>query len=433
MPVTTKVLFDTPQQEIASLIRDRLQRCASASIVAGFVTVEGIKAIAAPIRAHPSKLQALVVGSGTYRAFEALDGLIADGVPVDRLFVHLGHTAPSSGKKHPFHRYHPMLHSKIYLMEMGDGTACAFVGSHNITGFALLGLNGEAAVLLEGPADAPEFRTIRQHIQASRSQAAVYSPAMKAALSWWTLQSLDGLYAEVNDAPDDGDPRKTIVVLAAKADDPLPRTGEIIYFEIPADLGQITSLTAEVHIYIFPNRPATPYAGLASLDRARLSLLCGTTVLITNQAGNELKADWFIAGKTDPRLLPAPRPFRPTPSPGMQQISVQVRKLLADRFEYLFDTGSERWEPVYEEEASVEISESGRAGFSVPALSKAEAKQIQVVDKEWLLVKNLRPAGEKAPTAYELALLESSPDAGSYILVSSRRRKRPIPDRECRR
>src|SRR5438552_1622230 len=92
MAVTVQVLFDTPQHAIASLLRDRLSRCRTASIVSGFVTVEGVEAIGAPIRANPAKLQHLVVGAGTYRAFEALDRLAAAGVPLNRLHVHLGHT-----------------------------------------------------------------------------------------------------------------------------------------------------------------------------------------------------------------------------------------------------------------------------------------------------------------------------------------------------
>lgn len=105
MSLRCQVLFDTPQREIASLIRDRLSRRHSFSLVAGFVTVEGIEAIARPVRAAPSKLQSIVVGSGTYRAFQAFDNLIANGIPPDRLFVHLGHTRSTGGRaKHSFYR-----------------------------------------------------------------------------------------------------------------------------------------------------------------------------------------------------------------------------------------------------------------------------------------------------------------------------------------
>ena len=96
MPVQVQVLFDKPQQEIKSLLQARLDRCQAASLVSGFVTVEGIEAVAPPIRANPAKLKHIVVGAGTYRAYEAFDGLIASGVPLDRFFVHLGHSRPTS-------------------------------------------------------------------------------------------------------------------------------------------------------------------------------------------------------------------------------------------------------------------------------------------------------------------------------------------------
>ena len=43
-----------------------------------------------------------------------------------------------------------MLHSKVYLLDMPGDEAVAVIGSHNMTGFALGGLNGEASVMLEG-------------------------------------------------------------------------------------------------------------------------------------------------------------------------------------------------------------------------------------------------------------------------------------------
>ena len=58
-----------------------------------------------------------------------------------------------------------MLHSKIYYMEMPNDQACAFIGSHNLTSFALRGLNGEASVLLEGPRERPEFASVREHVR----------------------------------------------------------------------------------------------------------------------------------------------------------------------------------------------------------------------------------------------------------------------------
>jgi HKD family nuclease len=422
MPVTIQLLFNTPQREISSLIKDRLQRCSSAHLVSGFVTVDGVAAIVEPIRANPGKLATFVVGSGTYRAFEAFDGLIGNGVPQDRLFVHLGHTRPTGGSaRHRFYRYHPMLHSKTYLMEMSDGTSCAFIGSHNMTCFAMLGLNGEAGVLLEGPTDSEEFNALRQHIDESRQQAVPYVSSMKEALSWWTSQFIEGLRDKANDIPRDGEAKKTIVVLSVKGDDPLPETGDLIYFEIPEGLGKITSLQAEVHIYVFGTKPSSPFAGLDRLDQARTSLWCQTKGLELEEGGTELKADWYIESKTSPRLLRAPRPFRPTPSPGMQQVRVKAWKQVYGKFEYLFGGLKRSWIPILEESSDLQLRDDDRSLIEPLDLIPPE-------DKEWYLVKDLRDAGSDEPTAYQKALAEASPESGSYVLISQRRRKKTSRD-----
>ena len=65
LTIAGPVLVDRPQQEITLFLRDRLDRCCSASLVAGFITVEGIEAISEPICSRPTKVVQLVVGAGT--------------------------------------------------------------------------------------------------------------------------------------------------------------------------------------------------------------------------------------------------------------------------------------------------------------------------------------------------------------------------------
>jgi HKD family nuclease len=295
MSLNPTVLFGTPQQEVASLLRNRLASCQSASFVAGFLTVEGVAAIADPLKVAPGKLDRLVVGAGTYRSYEALDKLVNLGVPLNRLHVHLGHTrATTATAKHKFYRYHPMLHSKVYYLEMPDGTACAFIGSHNLTGFALLGLNGEASVLLEGDRNDPQFDTVRKHIQASAAQSVPYAPGMKEAYSWWTGQFLEGLRDKANDHPRDGEAKQTIVILARADRTSHPESGDKFYFEIPAALGRVQTTNAEVHLYMFAHLPSSPYTALYQLDQAFASLWCRVIGLEDDQGGSELDADWLI-------------------------------------------------------------------------------------------------------------------------------------------
>src|SRR5207244_3828853 len=98
MSVTPTVLFETPQFRIASIIESKLQSSIATHIVCGFATVEGVRALKAPICANPATVQAMVVGAGTFQAFEAFDSLLAAGVQSDRLFVHLGHSRLTTAK-----------------------------------------------------------------------------------------------------------------------------------------------------------------------------------------------------------------------------------------------------------------------------------------------------------------------------------------------
>ncbi|MDT8333077.1 hypothetical protein RQ831_18655 [Roseomonas gilardii] len=123
-----------------------------------------------------------------------------------------------------------MLHSKIYYFEMPDGTAAAFVGSHNLTGFALRGMNGEAAVLLEGPAAEPAFADIRAHIEAAYNEATLYDASLKEAYVRWYADWLDRLKTSIGD----GQPRpaggRTLLVVAQCGPGDAPVVGQALYF-----------------------------------------------------------------------------------------------------------------------------------------------------------------------------------------------------------
>jgi hypothetical protein len=434
MTVAARVLFDLPQYEIASLLRDCLDRCNRASLVAGFVTVEGMAAIEQPLLASPGKLANLVVGAATWRAFAALDGLRAAGVASTALHVHLGHsraTAPSA--KYRFYRYHPMLHSKVYLMDMANGTSAAFIGSHNLTGFALLGLNGEASVLLEGPSNDPQFVAIRGHIAEAVKQATPYDPAMKDAYAWWTTQFVEGLLHKTRDtpSPDDAESRKTVVVIAAlSASSPTPTEGQIIYFEVPSALrGSIRSLKTEVHIYLFATLPSSPAAALMSLGTAK-SLWCTTEGLEAagrDAAGRnvpgaaELDADWYIDDRRQPELKLTTRPFRPHPLQGMEQVRVRVRGKVFGKFEYLFDLGRSSWLPEFDAADKLELPQAAQAMLVPLELIPRE-------DQPWQRVRRLVPQEpdpeepEEKKEKYRQALKETSPESGAYVLFSLRRR-----------
>jgi hypothetical protein len=416
MSVTATVLFGTPQTEIASLLDQKLSASVSTSIVSGFITVEGIDRLQAAIGANPGSIAAVVVGAGTFRAYEGLDSLLVLGVPIDKLFVHLGHTrATSAGAAHQFYRYHPMLHSKVYYMEHRDGSASAIIGSHNVTGFALMGLNGEAAVMLEGDAHDVQFQQVRRHIDEARSQAVQYSQGMKEAYSWWSLQFFEGLRDKTNDLPKEGEGKTTIVILAELEGAVLPKRDDTFYFEIPSALGRIQSLRAEIHLYLFGTLPASPWGGLQTLKSAKASYWCKTLGLEIRQGNKELTVDWQIEDSRRPVLKRAVRPFRPLPAQDMQQVRAQMVNRVFGDFEYLFGVRASKWEPVF-----------GTSSLHVSPREQESLRRLDLIpreDLEWRLVTGLK-AQEPGDNAFSLALEKASPEAGAYIMLSLRRREK---------
>jgi len=345
MSLTPIVLFDLPQKEIASIVADRIGRSSSTEIVTGFATPDGLETIAAPIKARPQCLKNLVIGAATYPAFQALDDLIAAGVSESSLRVHLGHTTATGGRKNPFARYHPMLHSKIYYMEFADSNASAFIGSHNVTSFALTGLNGEAAIVLEGPVGSVEFNKVRQHIATARDQAVIYSPGMKEAFAWWTREFLDGLKAEMY-LPIDWISVRTIVLFASAAKQDRPKDGDHLYFEIPAGIEQIESLKTETHLFLFDTLPRNPWDALSGTSAAAAQYTCKTLGAENRQGNLEVVAQWRIDGASRPVLKPITSGrFRPSTAAGMQQVRAEVQTASVNSFEYSFEREKLGWDP----------------------------------------------------------------------------------------
>jgi hypothetical protein len=275
--------------------------------------------------------------------------------------------------------------------------------SYNVTGFALRGLNSEAGVLIEGPASDSVFSDVRQHIDEVYSQAIQYDPSMKEAYAWWTREYFTALRTEANDAPRDSDSIRTIVILAAHSHGLIPKLDDIIYFEISEALREIRSLDTQVHLHLFEKLPTSPRDALSQIHNATTSLSCQTEGLEVGGGGLELNADWSIDNSRSPDLKKTKRPFRPTTTHGMQQVRVRVDGPLKDRFDYLFDAGKNTWFPEFDDDNTMKLpTEAGKTWLRVIGLSESNA-EISGLEK--------------------MALIEASPESGSFILFSRRRRK----------
>lgn len=401
MSLSVRFLHSHPQTGIATLIRDLLMRCARAQIVSGFATPDGLDAIRAA--AAVRKINRLVLGAATFKAFEALDNLIASGLPENVALVHLGHTRRTDGKKNPFERLRPMLHSKIYLFDMEGEQSTALIGSHNLTGFALRGLNGEAGVLLEGPSIDPIFAEIGAHIDESARQAVSYDPSLKEAYANWYAEYLKRLRTDTGDMPKDTESRRTIVLFAKGNSRTILRQGQRIYFELDKRIEQVEALGTEVHLHIFAELPASPRAALSSMRGSSRSLLARVEAIDSGAGSVEVKADWHIDDSRAPTITPTSRPFRPNLSVGKQQVRALVSGDLNSSYDYLFDEDAARLEPILGDEVIVDPE------------TDAEWKPVIGFDRRTRL-------DDGSPLLIS-ALPELSPDSGSFILLSRKRRK----------
>jgi len=422
MPITTTVLFDTPQHEVASKIVQLLNSSTEVSIVAGFLTEEGTALIADPIRRKPNVLRNLIVGAGTLRALEALDELIKLGVHQDRMHVHLGYSRHSSGKRSSFIQYHPMLHSKVYYFERENALASAIIGSHNVTGFALSGQNGEASVLLEGNRNEQAFADIRNHIDQSVQSSIPYNPLMKEAYSWWARQFAEGLqYKIYHEGGNRGEieNRKTIVVFSVPYNQSdMPRSGETIYLEVPEAFKILSSLNDPVHFYILPKLPSSPQEAVRHAPNCKVAYNASVIGTNMDRRVEEGKADWLIPDVRNPTFKRAPSPFKPAPHQDMIQVFLRLNESLQARYEYLFQYEKNKWEPVFDENKKIEVSPEHAKIFT-------NLKLIPPEHIPWMRVVDLHPVetDTKFSNEWKKAIKETAPEAGIYALYSRSRKK----------
>jgi hypothetical protein len=320
-----------------------------------------------------------------------------------------------------------MLHSKIYFMELPEGNACAFIGSHNVTSFALTGLNGEAAVLLEGATSAREFDLVSNHIAEARRQAVAYSPAMKEAFAFWTREFVEGMKAEIQ-IPRDWTIARTIVIFAIAAKGLRPQSGDYLYFEIPAGIEQIESLRTETHLFLFDALPKVPQEALSRASAAHTSFVCDT-IGAENERGNlEVVANWRIDGNTNPVLTHVPSGrVRPVPSNGMQQVRARAQSSPIPAFEYLFDRDKAEWDPVFANTPALYESELLSGTVSVEGVWDRKEPH-----RAWNLVSGLRLRSSQNDERDAKALKLAAPESGSFVLVSLRRRRKGRSDEYTR-
>ena len=161
------------------------------------------------------------------KALEKLDGLAEDFV-----YIHRGVQGCS---EKPGRGYRPVMHSKVAL-SLDDDRATAWLGSHNLTAFALNGFNAEIAVCMSGPRDHPALAAIEEHLD----------NLLQDAEPWCPGQGGIGI-------PNDN---SKVLVLDAFGCEGLLKEGCHMHLPLPKEIDQCvpedkTNFSTKVHIYVY--------------------------------------------------------------------------------------------------------------------------------------------------------------------------------------
>lgn len=296
---TTTFLFDEPRSEIAAHILERASKAEAIDIVTGFATREGLEKIIEPIEEKPEKLRSIVIGKATTRACDALDYLRHKiGVPEERLKVHLGFAKdethlPKSDK------YRPMIHSKLIYMDLPDNKACAFIGSHNLTAFALSGENGEAGVLIEGDKDDENLKKVKRQINAINNDARIYDHKKRDFYIHWNQSYMSGFQAEMFPQEDE-DPRT--VLIFATTQNCAPEINKNISIKLSKNsFPNIQG--AEVHLYIFDKLPETAEEAFYEKNKAQKKFIGKIEDANSNKREGNLIINYSISENNKPCIF----------------------------------------------------------------------------------------------------------------------------------
>jgi hypothetical protein len=167
--MNVRFIAPNPREPARPLLDDILnQGTDQIAVVCPFLTPGGVEVL----RRHAQRLQLsqsfVVIAWQEPTSLDALNEL-HQLIP-GNLYLHLGVKTPVERGVGP-----GLMHSKIFFAR--NGQRCwLWTGSHNLTASAALGVNREAAVVLEGAADERPFQDALDHINRCKQEAVLFDP-----------------------------------------------------------------------------------------------------------------------------------------------------------------------------------------------------------------------------------------------------------------
>lgn len=247
-----KFFFNKSRGDIRSELARELQECSSLKVVTGFVTEAGIDDLGNRTTVI-EKLNLLIFGHANEKALMAMSALHSDLEKAGRhniIKIHFGYGNPIAEKDRLKQIYRPMMHSKVFLFDFNDGRFTAFVGSQNISGYSLRGLNSEAIVRIDGQITDSIYDDILFEIASIDKEAKTFKDEYLGVYENFHNIIIKGMLAEENTAK-----REYFSLLYAFIDindkDKL-KLGDTLYFVELEYTGSLTKIENYADVWIIP-------------------------------------------------------------------------------------------------------------------------------------------------------------------------------------
>ena len=320
MSSRVRICFPASRGDLRPVLAAAFARCDRVRIAVGFASPQGIRELATLLPL--SAIEWFIFGHGGRAALAAADDL-GRRIGRQRVRIHPGYALGSEASARARPIYRPMMHSKLYLGTSESGAYSGFIGSQNITAFALEGLNAEAGVLLDGLQSDPECVAIEAALSQVYSESQPFDPALIEEYAGWHKCILEGLSEEEDEQGPGWGYLPVIVLMAALDTGRTPKPGETLYFEVPqAYTGRFVRNESPIDIWVFP------YVKHPVLGESDVPLLIGGRLTTTSLTPYEpsiagtiggspitiSQVNWIIRDFEHPIMEPYPGGGSPPPA-----------------------------------------------------------------------------------------------------------------------
>lgn len=255
--------FEDGRGDLTHQLQIALRECKSLKIVSGFVTERGVADLGEDLE---NKLDLFIFGHANGKALQAMSSLydrLEKNGKKGIIKIHFGYGHESEQNKLHY-VYRPMMHSKIFLFDYDNGLFVAFVGSQNVTGYSLEGMNSEALVRIEGNITDPIYSKLISSINKIETKAELFDKRFAWEYELFHENVVKGMLSEIERPK-----REYLSLIYAFYDieGPIkPALGHQIYFEVPEnEQGSYRSIQTRFDVWLYPVNNGLSY-GTHSTD-----------------------------------------------------------------------------------------------------------------------------------------------------------------------